>query len=63
MIKVNDTTYIKPELVAEVSLSEHRDYVIITLESGKIYKKPADYNKNIYDTIDRIVNLINSNLK
>ena len=63
MIKIDDTTYIKPELIAEVSLSEHRDYVIITLESGKVYKKPADYYNNFYDTPIRLITTINSNLK
>lgn len=63
MIKLDDTTYVKPELVAEVSLSEHRDYVIITLESGKVYKKPTDYNSNIYDTQVRFITLVNESLK
>jgi hypothetical protein len=63
MIKLDDTTYVKPELIAEVSLSEHRDYIIIELESGKKYKKPADYNSNIYDTQVKFITLVNESLK
>lgn len=60
MIRLTDEITVAADQIAEIEIMSHRDYLNVSLNSGRIVSVYADYNKSIWQTRDRLITEINA---